>query len=702
MDRGPMRIFHVLLMTVATIWTLLWPCVPGPALAQSNSAFGGGKPHVSAILEAESNSPKAGGTTTLAFRMTPDPGWHGYWSNPGDAGLGMSVQWSLPEGATVGELRYPVPQTLVIAGLMNHVYEGPYAILVTVKLPVNATPGTQMPIVAKANWLACTDKICVPQSGEMRTVLTVGDGKIESAARQRFDGYRAALPRPLGAQAHFSNANGKLRIAIPYPAAAPASDVHLFALEQGALRYAAQQKIGRAGDLMILETDAATGSPAPKTVAGVLKVGEHQGFLIEAVPGAVPAMPEGGATGDATGFSTIMIALGAALLGGLILNIMPCVFPILSLKAMSLARAGGDPAAVRREAVAYAVGVVATCLALGGALLALRAGGAAIGWAFQLQDPRVILILLLLVTGIALNMAGLFELRSIGAGGGLAAKGGTAGAFWTGALVAFVATPCTGPFMGAALGAALVLPLPAALAIFAGLGLGLALPFLLIGLIPALRARMPKPGAWMGRMQRILSVPMFLTALALAWLLGRQAGVNGMAMGLAVALVGGLLLWWMGARQHRGLGAGVPAVLLALVAIGGVVALPKAGAVGAAGGGAAAMAGVSDAVPFSEDKLAALRAQGKPVFLYFTADWCLTCKVNEGAAIERAEVHDAFAKAGVVTMVGDWTNSDPAIGHFLEAQGRSGVPLYLWYAPGKEAVTLPQVLTPGVLTGLVG
>ena len=369
---------------------------------------------------------------------------------------------------------------------------------------------------------------------------------------------------------------------------------------------------------------------------------------------------------------------------------MPCVFPILSLKALNLARAGETEAAARREALAYAAGVVATCLALGATLLILRAGGAAVGWAFQLQDPKVILILLLLVTAISLNLAGLFQLPAFTAGGRLAAKGGTIGAFFTGALAAFIATPCTGPFMGAALGAALILPAWQALALFAALGLGLALPFLLLGFVPALRRRLPKPGAWMEKLQRILSIPMFLTALALAWVLGKQTGVDGMTWGLLAALLLGIALWWIG----RG-GRWLPRLLL-LAAIAGPIWLlrplpPEARAAEAP----------LPAEPFSEARLASLRAANTPVFLYFTADWCLTCKVNERGALASTEVAEHFRARGVKVLVGDWTLGDAAIGRFLEAQGRSGVPLYLYYAPGQaQPQVLPQLLTAGQLTAL--
>jgi thiol:disulfide interchange protein len=294
-------------------------------------------------------------------------------------------------------------------------------------------------------------------------------------------------------------------------------------------------------------------------------------------------------------------------------------------------------------------------------------------------------------------LAGLFELPALTGGSRLAERNGLSGAFWTGALAAFVATPCTGPFMGAALGAALVLPTPVALAIFAGLGLGLALPFLLLGFVPALRRRLPKPGAWMERFRRLMSVPMFLTALALAWILGRQAGVDGMALGLAAAMALGLALWWGGRRQGR-LGFWVTLAPAALAAVAAVILLPAAAATEPA---TAAPSSVLKSEPFTEARLAALQREGRPVFAYFTADWCVTCKVNEKVALEREQVAKAFAGKKVAVLVGDWTRGDAAIGRFLEKHGRSGVPLYLYYEPGKPAQILPQVLTPSRLVSMV-
>lgn len=674
-----MRIFQVIFMTFALL--------AGLPAALAQGAFGGGPAHIAAELDSESDRPAPGGRTTIAFAMTPQQGWHGYWENPGDAGLGMTVDWTLPKGVSVGTLRYPVPETLLIAGLMNHVYEGPYAVLADLRVAADIAPGTRLPVRAKAQWLACTDKVCVPETGDLSLDLIAGDGAVQPAARSRFDAWRTHLPRPLGSQARYAVEDGRLRLSIPYPAGAEAEGVHLFPLGEGLVRYAAPQTVTRKDNQMVIETAAAEDAPVGQ-VQAVLRTGDHAGFLLTAVPGTVAAPAKSGQAG------AILAAMGGALLGGLLLNIMPCVFPILGLKAMSLAKAGGDERLVRRDALAYAAGVILTCLALGGVLLALRAAGNAVGWAFQLQDPRIILALLLLVTAIAFNLAGLFELRAMSGGAGLAARGGVMGAFWTGALVAFVATPCTGPFMAAAMGAALLLPLAAALAIFAGLGLGLALPFLLLAYAPALRSRLPRPGAWMGRLQKILAIPMFLTALGLAWLLGQQRGVAGMTIGLGAALILALLLWWLGTRQHRGKGGGRVAGLAALALLAGAAtALPTAAPAVAANSAAS--------VAFAVGKLDALRAANKPVFLYFTADWCLTCKANEAAAIDREDVRAAFAKAGVTVMVGDWTSADPAITRFLESQGRSGVPLYLWYAPGKDAVVLPQLLTPATLTGLV-
>jgi DsbC/DsbD-like thiol-disulfide interchange protein/cytochrome c biogenesis protein CcdA len=630
-------------------------------------------------LVAEAPAPAAGGKIALALVMTPRPGWHGYWKNPGDAGFENSVAWRLPAGARAGPLHYPVPKRLIVAGIMSYVYEGEYAQLFDLEVPPGQAPGSALTIRGSIDYLVCTDEICVRETAAVGLDLPVAAPGAQPPRNAAFDRWREALPKPLGSEARFERVGDRLRVAIPFPAAAGLADPYFYPLTLGALDHAATQAISRRGDLLIVETKA--GATQGPVLEGVLALGDGRGLSLSGAPGPVPAAGEPvAAAAPKPGAAPILL-----------LNIMPCVFPILSLKALSLARAGAGEGAARREALAYTAGVVVVCVALGAALLALRSGGAAVGWAFQLQDPRVILFLLLLVTAIALNLAGLFELPAIAGGSRLAASGGSTGAFWTGALAAFVATPCTGPFMGAAMGAALVLPAAAALAVFAGLGLGLALPFLLLGFVPALRRRLPRPGPWMQRFRRILSVPMFLTAFGLAWILARQAGPSGIVLASGAALVVAGALWWAG-RRHGWL----PLAPAAAVSIAAIALVPAAVAPAQAEAG-----GTLGAAPFSESRLAALRAEGKPVFVYFTADWCVTCKVNENAVLARADVAAAFAAQGTAVLVGDWTRADAAIGRFLEKHGRSGVPLYLWYPPGKaQPEILPQILTPGRVKGL--
>jgi len=682
-----MRLLHCMMMT----WVLLILATGGASPARAAET------HIKASLVSESATPASDSSVTIALAMKPDAGWHGYWKNPGDAGVETRIKWTLPNGVTASAPLYPVPQRLTIAGLMNYVYEGPYAHLITLTLPAGLAPGTALPIRAEVDWLACTDQICVPERDSLALDLVVGDGGIAPADRARFDAWRAALPKPLAARATFAIGKNKARIAVPLPMSVTLEDPYFYPLTKDAIAYAAPQHVSRAGDTLIIDT--ASGVAPGRVIEGVLAIAPGNGLSISAAPGIVPAdgVPIEAAPENADGMSALLATFGAALLGGLLLNIMPCVFPILSLKALSLVRSGESERDARREALAYATGVILVCLALGGVLLLLRAGGEALGWAFQLQDPRVILILMLLVTAIGFNLAGLFELPMLAVGEGIASSGGLTGAFWTGALAAFIATPCTGPFMAGALGAALILPPLAAMAIFFGLGLGLALPFLLLGFVPALRNMLPRPGGWMATFRHILSLPMFLTGIGLAWILGRQAGVDAMAAGLGASLLLAAGLWWIGRRQIAGKRAAwLPMIIVSAAIVLVVVWLPRQG------DRAAVAARAGDAAPFSEQRLATLRAEGRPVFLYFTADWCLTCKVNEKTAIERDEVVSAFRKAGIVTLAGDWTRGDPRIGGFLARHGRSGVPYYLFYpANHGEPRELPQILTPSLMLSLI-
>jgi len=678
-----MRAFGFVSVTMILTMMLAIIAWAVPASAQGDPA-NDPPPHLKIQLVAETSTPKAGSTINLALDSRPQPGWHGYWQNPGDAGFPAKFAWTLPSKVTAGDPRYPAPQQLIVAGLMNYVFEQPYAVIVPLTVPQGLAAGTRLPIKLHLQYLVCTKTLCVPEQADLATELTVGDGRPDPIHAAQFAEWMRALPQPLGSRATYQAQSGAVRIAIPYPASAAGAGAYFYPITADAIDYAEPQKVAREGDRLIVTTKG-KGTPGP--IDGVLSIDGHA-LALTADRGVVPAPA---ATASGSDWSTVLLAFLGAVLGGLILNVMPCVFPILSLKALSLARAGGDERAARHDALAYAAGAIAVCFALGVVILTLRAGGSAVGWAFQLQDPHVVILLLVLTVAIALNLAGVFE---VPVPGFVNRTGGASGAFATGALAAFVATPCAGPFMATSLGAALILPWPAALAIFVGLGLGLALPFLLLGYAPSLRKRLPRPGAWMDTLRRILSIPMWLTAVALAWVLGKEAGVNGMALGLLVSLGAAIVFWVAGRRQARGLGFGAVAVVLLVIMAGAGAWLIRVQPA------EASVVGAGEE-KFSEARLAQLRAQGRPVFAYFTADWCLTCKVNERVAIDTDAVHASFKAKNVAVLVGDWTNGDPVLGRFIEAHNRAGVPLYLYYpAGGGEPRILPQVLSQSLLEEL--
>lgn len=680
-----------------------------PALAQSVSD----QPHTKVELIAASSVPAPGKPLTVGIALTPRAGWHTYWLNPGDAGAPTRAAWTLPAGtAEPADLQYPVPGTLVVSGLMNHVYETTNVLITSVTPPAGLAPGSVFPVSVQVDWLVCSHEQCVPEAATLTLPLTIGDGTADAVMGPRIVKAREALPKPLAATASWAVQGQRFVLSVPMAGLEQVQRAWFFPAGDLVINHVTPQAVTRAGDALRIETDAAAPGPTGE-VTGVLRVemaGEPPiGFAITAAPGTVPgpgaALATGAGSDDSGGGADpgLALVLLGAVLGGLILNIMPCVFPILSLKALALAKGNVDAGKARAEALAYTAGVVIVVTALGGMVLALRAAGSQVGWAFQLQDPRVIGFLLLLVTAIALNLAGLFEvtLTTGNLGQDQARSGGVRGSFFTGALAAFVATPCTGPFMAGALGAALVLPTIQALSVFAGLGFGLALPFLLIGFVPALRRRLPKPGAWMVRLRAILSVPMFLTALALAWVLGQQAGVDGMAMGLAGALLLGLFLWWLGAQQASGKSLLVPGAL-SLATVVAATLLIEAGTPPAGAAVASAAAAELGAVKFTPAALADLRAQGKPVFLFMTADWCLTCKVNEKGAMAATAVAESFKAKGITVMEGDWTRSDPEISQWLAEHKRAGVPVYVFYDSKGGKRELPQILTVDALTSLAG
>ena len=672
--------------------------IAGPALAASSAQL----ENTRVELVSEVKAPAPGQRFTIGLVMDPKPGWHTYWENPGDSGMPTRAQWQLPKGVTVSDFRYPVPETYVVAGLMNHVYGDENVLLAEVTVPQGASG--ELPLKARIDWLVCDDKICIPEGSDLSLTLPIGDGAADPDQRARFDAARAALPVQLAEAASYQTDGKRIRLSVPFADTGAVTAAHFFAAGDDSVLFASPQTVSRTATALIVETDAVPGA-TPGDVPGLLRIERGDdvlGLAITARPGSVTAgQPLKPAPAPKPGMAAFWPALGLAILGGLILNLMPCVFPILSLKALSLARSGESAAHARAEGLAYTAGVVLVTTLLGLAAIGIAAAGQGAGWAFQLQDPRVVLFLMLLTLAIGLNFAGLYEvnLGAANMGSDLASKPGARGAFFTGALAAFVATPCTGPFMAGALGAALLLPPMAGLAVFAGLGLGLALPFLAIGFIPALRRLLPRPGPWMVGFRRFLAVPMFLTALALAWVLGRQAGHNALMLGLSMSLALAVILWILGMRQQKRASVVVTVSLAALIALLSPLALsrmPTEQDPLTREPGPASLSGVA----FTPEAIAAAQADRRPTFLYFTADWCLTCKVNEKGALSDPAVAEAFEKAGIQVMVGDWTRPDPAIARFLQDRGRAGIPLYLFYSADGKVTELPQILTVGALTAL--
>lgn len=667
---------------------------------------------ISISIQSESNQPAAGSTEALAIIMTPKEGWHGYWENPGDAGFPTSFNWTLPEGVSIGEVQYPAPSQLVISDIMNYIYHGEYVLLAPLQIDKTVPQGTKLPIKLDVSYLVCNPQTCLPEQQTIEKTLIVGEGKTTQKSQLSFNQWHQKLPKPLDVKGQFSTEAGKFTLSLPLPSSIQINNAHIYPLINNTIVNNAKQALAHTGDMLTMQTQVS------EDQVGEDQVGEEKGDVFKGVlvlDNGIALSFEANKTkhvaftpsndsdnsdtsreqgSDNSGTWLIgLTALFGAILGGLLLNIMPCVFPILSLKILSLSHQGSEKQA-KVGSIAYTLGAMLVCVILGGVILGLRSLGHQVGWAFQLQSPAVIAGLIVLMSAIGFNLAGLFEIGTLTSGSRLQDQKGPMGDFWTGVLAAFIATPCTGPFMATALGAALVLPIGIAFIIFAGLGFGMALPFLLVGFIPALRTRLPKPGAWMITARRILSLPMFITVLGLVWILMRQANNDFVLLVLAATMLSTFGLWLTGLWQHsQHKGKWWPALLLTLIPFLAVVY----GVPSALSSASTSQKTDSRIVAFNQEKLKELRSQGD-VFVYFTADWCLTCKVNEKTSIDREEVQAALKQNNVVTMVGDWTNGDSEITAFLSQKGRSGVPLYLWYKKGvDEPIVLPQILSPSIL-----
>ncbi|MDE3116377.1 MAG: thioredoxin family protein, partial [Pseudomonadota bacterium] len=558
----------------------------------------------------------------------------------------------------------------------------------TMLVPLTVAPDAKIgraPARATVSWLAC-QQMCVPESATIAFNLNKasGDAALFAAAR-------AALPKRFAGIAAYSIGKSHLTVTLRDAAlkGVSAEDVQFFPATLRAVNDAVAPRVAANGDTVSV-TMAHARHPHPfAELDGVLVLKGRGAFAIAAKAGAasvaaaaVPATPKSEA-----GMGGLLAAALMAFLGGLILNLMPCVLPILSMKAMALTRAAGNRTELRRDGLSYFFGVLATFAVIAAMLLMLKAAGSAIGWGFQLQSPTVVLALALLMAAIGLNLLGAFEvpLSLAGLGGNLANGGGGKGAFFTGALAVLVASPCTAPFMGTALGYALTQDALSAAAVFLALGIGFALPFTALAFTPALVRLVPKPGTWMVRFKEFLAFPMFATAIWLLWVLTQEAGPSGLAWALSIGL-GIVFLFWLMRHLPEKLrfGAGV-AGALALLVLGFNLPVAPAHAARAEGW-----------QPWSVKAVAEARAEGKPVLVDFGAAWCVTCLVNERVALDDPAVKRALAKDGVVLLKGDWTSHDAAITAELARFGRAGVPLYLLYPANAAAApkVLPQILTP--------
>ncbi len=695
-------------------------------------------PHSDAVLVSDVASVQPGGTVTVAVRLTLDAGWHTYWSNPGDAGLPLKVKWTLPAGVTAGPLQFPTPRLTPQPPLMSYGYETEVLVLTELSVPANAAGGGTLAIAGTAEWLACAE-ICLPASGPLALSLSVSSAT-GSATKwaSALAATRAQLPDTTSPwqTRSWPTATGYVLLLTPRASAsATLIKPYLFVDSANIIEYPLPQRITRAGDTVFIALPRAALSPkAAVQLSGIVTADvsarEPRSWRVTApvstdVPrgvraradtllasaaaleiGGVGAVLAAGDTGPASvpdpgADMTLIAAIVFAFIGGLLLNLMPCVFPVLSVKVLALLDHGGmdDPAHGRKHGLAFGAGVLLSFWALAGVLMALRAGGESLGWGFQLQAPAVVALLALLMFALGLNLSGVFEiglsLTRLGAAG---SGRGYGDSLLTGGLAVLVAAPCTAPFMGAALGFALVQPAFIGLMVFTALGVGLALPFVALASAPKLLRFLPRPGPWLETLKQLFAFPLYATVVWLLWVLGQQAGIDALAMVLLamIVLALGAWLWARGVRSDRRVMRSTAAVLMLAAVVAATTAAlraepPAAVAVSAPGW-----------EPYTAARVSELRQAGRPIFIDFTAAWCLSCQVNERVALRTEAVQRAFSSANVALLKADWTSRDSAITNVLASFGRSGVPLYVLYPAGTGAATiLPAVLTPGMVVSAV-
>jgi thiol:disulfide interchange protein/DsbC/DsbD-like thiol-disulfide interchange protein len=696
-------------------------------------------------LVADRAAAVPGGRLELGLRIRHDPHWHTYWRNPGDSGLPTQLDPDGPPGSRFGPIRWPAPQRLWVGPLANYGYEGEIVLPFAVDVPSDLA-GPRARFEAGAQWLVCKD-VCIPGEARVAIELPVASGAAEPARSPASPLFEAATRRipdastPLAAAAHREGAT--LSLAFPSPPGTPGvARAEFFPYDEGVIAAPAPQSLSRTAQGWRLDLVLADGASVPARVAGLLLVDDRPVELHAALAGgsapagepvSVAARPAGtsrpgggllggiaatGAPGAASpgGVGSVAPAADASLalallfgaLGGVILNLMPCVFPVIGLKVLGFAGAAaegrGAVRAMRVGAGAFAAGVLVSFWLLAGLMLALRAAGESVGWGFQLQSPAFVAAMALLFVAVGLNFSGVFEfglaMTRLGGLGGASPSG----AFGAGVLAVLVATPCTAPFMGSALGFTLSSPPAWTLAVFTAIGLGMALPYLLLGLFPAWVRHLPKPGRWMQTLRQALAFPMYATAAWLAWVLVQQAGADAMLRLLLAAVLLGAAAWAWGVWAN-----GVPrrpgrAVVVAVASALGIGALLAPVLDAVPGGGASAPRATGAASgglqweAWSEGRIEQALAESRPVFVDFTAAWCVSCQANKKLVLERDAVVEAMRARGVVALRADWTQRDPAITSALARHGRNGVPLYLVYRSGaREPAVLPELLTVGIV-----
>ena len=682
-------------------------------------------PHVEAEIISRYAAVQPGQPVEAALRLKIIDHWHTYWRNPGDSGLPTKLTWSLPSGVSAGPIEWPAPKKLPLGPLMNFGYDGEVLHLVTLQTPKQLTVGQNVTLSAKAEWLVCSD-VCIPESADLTISLPIiGSAPLPDARwADSFANARASLPGTMsGWKSEATFETGKAVLALTPPPGEHQSfgEFAFYPLREDIIANAGPQIFSKTSDGMRLIIPLADPvNLALTTLDGVLVSNAgwgkaHPGKAVTvsapityaknaSAPVAANTAPPSAATAPRNGEDLgLAIALLFAFVGGLILNLMPCVFPVLGIKVMGFVEhAQGEPTRLRQQGLAFLVGVVLSFWILAGLLTALRAAGQSIGWGFQLQSPVFVTLLALLFLLMALNLSGVFEfgMRLQSVAGNLQQRvkpSNLMDAFLSGVLATIIATPCTAPFMGAALGYTLAEPAYVSFLVFTSVALGMAAPVLLLSLFPGWLRHLPKPGAWMDTFKQFMAFPLFATVAWLAWVLGSQQGNDGLGLLLLGMVVVSLGAWIYGRWQF---GYPLRALTLAVVLglVGVVIAWP--GAVPARG--ADPVSEANDWVPFSKQKVAEFRAQGRPVFVDFTATWCITCQVNKRIALNQKSVLGRFAELNVVRMKADWTVQDPAITEALAAFGRNGVPLYVYYPAGGEPQILPELLTPAIVLATLG